>query len=294
MADRINRETENEMPDLETTSEPDAPEVKLLIEAIRVKYGYDFRNYAEASFKRRIGRALSKYGCENIAAILHRTLTDPDFFSTLLNDLTITVTEMFRDPKTYRAIRDQVFPYLRTYPEIKIWFAGCSGGEEVYSLAILLMEEGLYERAILYGTDINPSALKRAKKGILDIGLLKEATQRYFEAGGNSSLHTYYTTSYGAALLDHGLRKNVVFSDHNLVSDGVFGEMQLIFCRNTLIYFKRELHDRAIGLFENSLCPGGFLCLGSKEGLSVSTHRDAFEEFSRSARVYRKKKDQGR
>jgi len=266
-------------------------EIGLLVEAIRSKYGYDFSNYAEASFKRRIERAMQKYRCATIAELLHRTLVEPSFFSSLLNDLTVTVTEMFRDPKVYRTLLDEVFPYLRTYPEIKIWFAGCSGGDEVYSMAILLKEAGLYDRTLLYGTDINPSALKRAKKGIIDIGLLKETTQRYFEAGGTSALHSYYTTaSYGDALLSPALRQNIVFSDHNLVSDGVFGEMQLIFCRNTMIYFKRELHDQAIGLFEKSLCPGGFLCLGAKESLAVSAHRESFEEFSKPARIYRKKK----
>ena len=279
------------MDDSGLTNTPGTIEMALLIEAIRTKYGYDFRNYAEASFKRRIGRALGKYKCENVAELLHKTLVDPGFFSMLLNDLTITVTEMFRDPQVYKTLKEEVFPYLQTYPEIKIWFAGCSGGEEVYSLAILLKEAGLFERAILYGTDINPSALKRAKSGILDIGLLKESTARYFEAGGNSALHSYYTSaSYGSALLDPGLRKHMVFSDHNLVSDGVFGEMHLIFCRNTMIYFKRELHDHAIGLFTKSLCLGGFLCLGLKEGLSVSSHRHEFDEFSRPARIYRKKK----
>jgi chemotaxis protein methyltransferase CheR len=278
------------MDDSGETNTPGAIEMALLIEGIRSKYGYDFRNYSEASFKRRIGRAVGKYGCANVSELLHNTLKDPSFFSALLNDLTITVTEMFRDPQVYRTLKDEVFPYLRTYPEIKIWFAGCSGGEEVYSLAILLKEAGLLERAILYGTDINPSALKRAKSGILDIGLIKESTARYFEAGGNSALHSYYTASYGAALLEPALRKYMVFSDHNLVSDGVFGEMHLIFCRNTMIYFKRELHDHAIGLFTKSLCMGGFLCLGLKEGLSVSSHRGEYDEFSRPGRIYRKKK----
>lgn len=266
-------------------------DMELLIEAIRFRYGYDFRNYAEASFKRRVLGVLTKYRYETVAELWRKVLTDPTLFSKLLSDLTVTVTEMFRDPHVYKTLRDEVVTYLKTYPEIKIWFAGCSGGEEVYSMAILLKEEGLYDRTFLYGTDINPSALKRAKKGILNIATLKETTRRYFEAGGKSTLHSYYTTaSYGGALLDPSLRENVVFSDHNLVSDGIFGEMHLIFCRNTLIYFKRDLHDRAIGLFERSLCPGGFLCLGSKESLSVSAHREAFEEFSKCARIYRKRK----
>lgn len=268
----------------------DALEIKLLIDAIHQKYGYDFHGYAEASFKRRIVRALAKYGCASVAEILNRTLTEPEFFSSLLTDLTVTVTELFRDPHVYKAIREKVIPYLRTFPEIKLWFAGCAGGEEVYSMAILLMEEGLYERSILYGTDINPAALSRAKAGIVEIDSLKEASKRYFDSGGKKSLNAYYSTGYGAALFDGRLKEHVLFSDHNLVSDGAFGEMQLVFCRNAMIYFKRELHDRAIGVIADSLCAGGFLCLGTKESLSASAHRDAFDEFMKPERLYRKKR----
>jgi chemotaxis protein methyltransferase CheR len=270
--------------------EPEEVELRLLVDAILHKYGYDFRGYAQASFKRRVNGAVVKYRCKNIAELLHRVLTEPGFFSLLLADLTVTVSEMFRDPFVYRAIRGQVIPYLKTYPEIKIWFAGCAGGEEVYSMAILLKEEGLYDRSILYGTDINPAALRRAKDGICDAATLKDSAKRYFDAGGRSSLMSYYTVSYGAALIEADLRRNLVFSDHNLVSDGVFGEMQMVFCRNALIYFGRELHDRAIGLFKESLCSGGFLCLGNKESLSLSTHRSAFEEFSKAERIFRKKR----
>jgi chemotaxis protein methyltransferase CheR len=282
----------NDIEDGQLKGDPEIVEIDLLLDAIFHKYGYDFRNYAEASFRRRINRAVSKYSCKSTADLLHKVLTEPDFFSLLLSDLTVTVTEMFRDPLVYKAIRAKVLPYLKTYPEIKIWFAGCAGGEEVYSMAIVLKEEGLYERSILYGTDINPLALKRAKEGILNIDSVKEATKRYFDAGGKSSLHSYYTANYGAALFDSALKKNMVFSDHNLVSDGVFGEMHLIFCRNVLIYFKRDLHDRAIGLFKESLSPGGFLSLGTKESLSICPHREAFEEFLKTERVYRKKREE--
>lgn len=264
-------------------------EIKLLIEAIFQKYGYDFSNYADSSFRRRLSRAMIKHRCKNIADILHRILTSPQFFSMFLNDLTVTVTEMFRDPSVFKSIRENVVPYLRTYPEIKLWFAGCAGGEEVYSMAILLKEEGLYDRSILYGTDINLSALKRAKAGIVEADSLKDATRRYFEAGGKSSLHSYYSTGYGSAVLHGSLKDRLVFSDHNLVSDQAFGEMQLIFCRNALIYFKKDLHDRAIGLLADSLCSGGFLCLGSKESLVFSAYRNSFEEFLKPERVYRKK-----
>lgn len=277
----------------QSVEKPDSQnlELKLLIEAIWQKYGYDFRMYAMASFKRRILRVLVKYGFSSISDLLHKTLTEPDFFALLLNELTVTVTEMFRDPHVYKSLREQVFPYLKTYPEIKIWSAGCAGGEEVYSLAILLKEEGLYDRAIIYGTDINPSALRRAKQGILDADSVKGATKRYFDAGGKVSLHEYYTAKYGAVLLNSNLRERVIFSDHNLVSDAVFGEMQLVVCRNALIYFNRELHERAIGLFKDSLCPGGFLCLGTKERLNLSQHEPAFETFSKSESLYRKRKE---
>lgn len=274
-----------------TSASFEATELKLLADTVLHQYGYDFRGYAEASFRRRIQRAVTKYGCGDITGLLARVAAEPEFFSRLLGDLTVTVTECFRDPPVYRALRDHVFPYLRTYPEFKIWFAGCAGGEEVYSLAILLQEEGLFERAMLYGTDINPVALKRAKEGIVSLEALRDANHRYLEIGGKRTLSTYYSTGYGAALFDASLRTRMVFSDHNLVSDGVFSEMQLILCRNTLIYFKRDLNDRAIGLFRESLCPGGFLCLGTKESLLLSSQRDAFEEFARAERIYRRRRE---
>ncbi len=264
-------------------------EMKLLIDAVYQKYGYDFRNYAHASFKRRLVKARIKHDCKNIAEILYRTLTEPDFFSVLINDLTVTVTELFRDPSVYRAVREEIVPHLKTYPEIKVWCAGCAAGEEVFSLAILLEEEGLYNHSILYGTDINPLALECARDGIVSLAKIKDGTKNYFEAGGKQSLTSYYTAEYDAALLRSELRENLVFSDHNLATDGVFGEMQLIFCRNTLIYFNRDLQDRAIGLFRESLCPGGFLCLGAKESLSLSKYRRDFEEIGPSKKIYRKK-----
>jgi chemotaxis protein methyltransferase CheR len=270
-------------------SQGDSLEIKFIVDAILNKYGYDFRGYTEASLKRRIQQVVTKHDCDGTAEFLDRILTESDFFARVLSDLTITVSELFRDPDAFKVMRDQVFPYLQTYPEIKIWFAGCAGGEEVYSLAILLREAGLYNRCILYGTDINPSALKRAKDGIVDLNYLKKADERYLEAGGNKSLHHYYSAGYGSVLFDGRLKERMVFSDHNLVSDGVFGEMQLIFCRNTLIYFGRELQDRAIGLFRQSLCSEGFLCLGSKESLLLSKYRADFDEFAKTKQIYRKK-----
>lgn len=264
-------------------------EIKLLNEAIYHKYGYDFRNYAKASYKRRILNARIKLGCESVPDMLNKTLQEPEFFSKLLACLTVTVTEMFRDPAVYKAIRSQVVPHLRTYPEIKIWCAGCAGGEEVYSLAIMLKEEGLYDRTLIYGTDINPQAIKRAKAGILAADSIKEATRNYFESGGTSSLNEYYRANYGAAMLDSSLRDNILFSDHNLVSDGSFGEMQVVICRNVMIYFDRQLQERALDLFTQSVCPSGFLILGNRETLGFASCRDSYTEIARNERIYRKK-----
>ena len=263
--------------------------IKLLVESIKHMYGYDFTNYAEASFKRRLNRAVDKYKCKDVPDVLHRTLTDPEFFSHLLGDLTVTVTELFRDPWFYKAVREKVVPYLKTYPEIKMWFAGCASGDEVYSMAILLKEEDLLDRCILYGTDVNPLALKRAKEGVISTEQVKDASKRYVESGGRRAFHDYYTANYGSAILNRSLRERMVFSDHNLATDGVFGEMQVVFCRNCLIYFKRALNDRAIKLFADSLCGSGFLCLGTKESLTFSAHRDQFDEFLRNERIYRRK-----
>jgi chemotaxis protein methyltransferase CheR len=270
------------------TAEEDL-EMKLLSEAIFRKYGYDFKNYAQASFKRRLMRACFKLNCGSLPELLHKVLTEPDFFARLLNELTVTVTELFRDPHFYFALRNEVVPYLRSYPEIKIWCAGCAAGEEVFSLAILFLEEGLYERSIFYGTDINPLVLKRAREGILPLDAIKDGTKNYFAAGGKRSLHNYYRAKYEAAIIDQNLRRQIVFSDHNLVTDRSFGEMQLIFCRNVLIYFNRELQSRVLKLFTQSLSNRGFLCLGMKENLNFSSVRDHFDEFCKAERIYRRK-----
>lgn len=263
-------------------------EINLLIEGIYQKYGYDFREYSMSSFKRRLLKACLKYNCNGFAALLHKILTEPEFFSVLLNDLTVTVTELFRDPDVYKLIRSDVIPYLRTYPEIKVWSAGCSGGEEAFSIAVMLKEEGLLNRTTIYATDINPAALLKAREGIVSLDSIRDGTFNYFKAGGKFTLNNYYMAKYSAALIDYSLRKNIVFSDHNLVTDGPFGEMQLIFCRNTMIYFNRSLQERALKVLKDGLCPGGFLCLGTKESLSTSSHRDNFEPFSKEKRIYRK------
>jgi len=264
-------------------------ELGLLLEAVYLKYGYDFRRYSKAHLKRRIGRRLTLAGLGNIAEMLHRILTDQSFFETLLLDLSINVTEMFRDPPFYLAVRREVIPLLKTYPFVKIWHAGCATGEEVYSLAILLKEEGLYERAQIYATDFNETVLQRAKEGVYPIAAVKEYTANYQKAGGAGSFTDYYTAGYDSVILAAELRKKIVFADHNLATDGVFGEMHLIFCRNVLIYFEKNLQNRVIDLFYESLCPGGFLCLGSKESLRFTGHDAHFEPFRQNEKIFRKK-----
>ncbi len=264
-------------------------EIKLFIEAIYQKYGYDFRNYAKASLKRRIKQRWHRSGLKNISDMLHKLLYDTSFFETLLLDFSINVTEMFRDPSFYLAVRETVLPILKKYPFIKIWHAGCASGEEVYSMAILLKEAGLYDRTQIYATDFNEVVLKKAKMGVFPLAYIKEYTANYQKAGGTNSFADYYTAKYEAVVMDQSLKGNIVFADHNLVTDWEFGEMNLIFCRNVLIYFNRKLQNRVFKLFLDSLCEGGFLCLGAKESLRFSEHSDNFEDVVKSQRIYRKK-----
>ncbi|MDF3022739.1 MAG: cheR2 4 [Alphaproteobacteria bacterium] len=263
-------------------------EIRLLLEAIFRKYHYDFRNYAIASIKRRLVQARDHFRCATFSQLQDKALHDPAILRELLGFLTVQVSEMFRDPSYFKAIREKVVPHLRTYPSLKIWVAGCSSGEEVYSLAILLREEGLEEKAMIYATDINPEALRKAEAGIFSTDRIQQFTQNHRLSGGKSSLSDYYTADYGGAQFDKTLRSRVLFSDHSLVTDAVFGEMHLISCRNVLIYFDRDLQDRAIGLFRDSLGRKGFLGLGSKESLRFSKHSDAFADFSRDERLYQK------
>lgn len=263
-------------------------EIKLLIEAIYLRYSYDFRNYSGASIKRRILHALRQFECPSISALQERVLYDPGVFTELLQYLTIPVSEMFRDPEHFLAIRRDVVPLLKTYPSLKLWIAGCSTGEEVYSLAILLREEGLLERTLIYATDINPVSLERAKQGIYSLEAIRAYTENYHRAGGKRSFSDYYTAAYDHAILDSKLRENVTFADHSLATDSVFSETHMITCRNVLIYFDKILQDRAFGLFHESLCHRGFLMLGAKESLDFSGYADRFETLSRQERIYRK------
>jgi len=264
-------------------------ELRLLVEAIYLKYNHDFRDYSGASLRRRVLYALTQFDCATVSALQEKVLHDPGAFHRLLQYLTVPVSEMFRDPAYFLALRQQVVPVLRTYPSIKVWIAGCSTGEEVYSMAILLREEGLLERTILYATDINPHSLDSARQGIFPLHRMQSYTANYRQAGGQRNLSDYYTAAYDGALFDRSLREHITFADHSLATDSVFSETHFISCRNVLIYFNRRLQDRAFGLFSESLCRRGFLGLGSKETLEFSAHADAFEPLVRQERIYRKR-----
>jgi len=263
-------------------------EVRLLIDAIYQRFQYDFRQYSPASVRRRLTQATRALGCKTISALQDRVLHDPSAFPTLLQYLTVQVSDLFRDPGYFRALRERMVPILRTYPSLKIWIAGCSNGEEVYSFAILLREEGLLDKTTLYATDINPEALRAAEAGIYPLDRLKAFTANHQASGAPCSLSTYYTAKYGSAAFDRTLRKNVVFADHSLATDAAFAEVQIVSCRNVLIYFERALQDRAVALFRDALCARGFLGLGAKETLRFSKHEAAFDVFVPEERWYRR------
>jgi chemotaxis protein methyltransferase CheR len=264
-------------------------ELRLLIDAVYLKYHYDFRAYAGASLKRRLSAAMIRFGCRTLSQLQDKVLHEPDTFPALLDFLTVQVSDMFRDPAYFRSLREHVVPLLRTYPSLKVWVAGCSTGEEVYSLAILLREENLLSRTLIYATDINGHALLKAEAGVYELERIAGFTDNHRRSGARSSLSDYYTANYGHAVFDKSLRKHIVFSDHSLATDSVFAEVQLVSCRNVLIYFNRELQDRAFGLFRETLCHKGFLGIGAKESLRFSTHADAFDELVREDRIYRKR-----
>lgn len=265
-------------------------ELDLLLEGIFRKYGFDFRDYSSVHIKRRLDHRLATAGMQNFTQILHRIIYDEDFFKQILLDLSINVTEMYRDPGFYLELRERVIPYLSTYPFVKIWHAGCSAGQEVYSNAILLEEENLLDRTQIYATDFNEKILLKAKEGIYPIEEIKKYTENYQKAGGKESFSEYYTAHYDSVLIKQSLKDNILFSFHNLVTDGVFGEMNMIFCRNVLIYFNKELQNKVLKLFHDSLIPGGFLCLGSKESLKFSDVSDDFDIICHREKIYRKKR----
>jgi chemotaxis protein methyltransferase CheR len=264
-------------------------ELRLLLDALYLRYHYDFRGYAIASLKRRLSSALARFGCTTWSQLQDRLLHDPSILADLLDMMTVQVTELFRDPAYFRALREQVVPLLRTYPSLKVWVAGCSTGEEAYSLAILLRVEGLLERTLIYATDINSAALRQAEAGVYSQDGLPAFAANYRLAGMPGELSEHYTAAYGRAVFDRGLRECIVFSDHSLATDSVFAEVQLVSCRNVLIYFDHVLQDRAVGLFHESLGRRGFLGIGSKESLRFGAHAAKFDELMLAERIYRKR-----
>lgn len=264
-------------------------EINQLLEAILFRYGYDFRNYARASLERRVLHRVQLSGLESVSDMIPRIMHDPDFFELFLKDMSITVTEMFRDPHVFKEIRNNVCDQLRTYPRINVWLAGCATGEEVYSMAILLREEELLEKTRIYATDFNNHSLAIAQKGIYPLEKMKLFTKNYLAAGGKASFADYYSAKYDSAKIDDSLKKNITFANHNLMKDQVFAETHLLLCRNVLIYFDRELQNRVLEIFKKSLIHRGYLVLGDKETLDFTSVSDAFEAFSKRERIYRKK-----
>lgn len=263
-------------------------EIDLLLTAIERRYGYNFHNYARASVKRRIKHCMDGSNLSSITDMLSRVVHDELFFDSFLADMSITVTDMFRDPSFYLTMRERVIPLLQTYPFIRIWHAGCATGEEVYSMAIVLKEAGIYDRCQIYATDYNKRSLATAQEGIYNAGSIKDFTSKYHEAGGKESFSDYYTAHYESAKMNAKLKENITFAHHNMVSDGVFGEMNLIICRNVMIYFNKTLQNQVLKLFLDSLCHGGLLCLGNKETIEYSDLADQFAIVSKTDRIYKK------
>lgn len=264
-------------------------ETDLLLEAIYKHFGYDFREYNKAHVMRRIIHRTGMLSLKSISELQHKVLHEKGFIDIILKDLSINVTEMFRDPNFYLAMRNEVFPLLKTYPYLKIWHAGCASGEEVYSFAIMLKEEGLLDRTQIYATDFNPLVLDIAQKGIYSVGKIKEYTQNYQAAGGKQSFSDYYIARYDSVIMDQSLKKNIVFAEHNLVTDSVFAEVHMIICRNVLIYFNKQLQNRVVKLFTNSLVTGGFLGLGSKENLMFTDEFEQYAVIDAREKIYKRK-----
>jgi chemotaxis protein methyltransferase CheR len=266
----------------------DEIELALLLEGVYRRYGFDFREYAPASLRRRVWRRVHAEGLTTISALQDKLLHDPACMERLLLDLSINVTAMFRDPSFYVRFREKVVPLLRTYPFTRIWVAGCSTGEEVYSLAILLLEEGIYDRTRIYATDINESVLDRARAGVFPLDKMREYTQNYIKAGGQRAFSEYYLAKYDGAQFQRSLVENVVFAQHNLVSDRSFNEFNVIVCRNVMIYFDRALQDKVHRLFHESLVTFGVLALGAKESIKFSPFESGYEELDATERLYKK------
>lgn len=263
-------------------------ETELFLEALVMAYGYDFKNYAKASLKRRMKHRMAEENIDSISEMTRLLLHDNDFINRFLVDMSITVTEMFRDPKFYQSFRENVVPKLKTYPFLKIWHAGCATGQEVYSMAILLAEEGLLDKTQIYATDFNRNSLSIAKEGIYPLDDMKSYTANYMKAGGTASFSDYIHSKYNSVKMDKSVMKNITFAHHNLVADGVFGEMNVVVCRNVLIYFDRDLQNIALEKFCESLCHRGFLCLGTKETIDYSSVKDKFNDISHREKIYQR------
>jgi chemotaxis protein methyltransferase CheR len=264
-------------------------ELGSLLDTIFLRYGYDFREYARGTLRRRVRRAVSDEGLTTLAELEERLAHDPLSFQRFLGTVTVGATDFFREPLCFLAFRREVVPFLRTCPHLKVWVAGCATGEEAYSLAILLREEGLEDRVLIHATDMNPAALETARAAVYSADRIRECTERYREAGGAAQLMSYFSIENRQAVIEASLRRRIHFTEHNLVADQVFGEMNVIFCRNVLIYFERPPQDRAVALFGRSLTEGGFLCLGAKESLRLSEHARAFDEVVPGSKIFRKR-----
>ena len=264
-------------------------EIDLLLQAVHHRYLYEFRHYARASLRRRVLSALSHFDLESVSMLQDRILRDPAAFTELIGYLTVPVSDMFRDPVYFKVLRQDIAPLLATYASLKVWVAGCSTGEEAYSIAIVLDELDLLSRTVIYATDINPASLQTAAAGVYDISRVSGFSRNYQEAEGSRSLSDYYTAAYDSVVFDRRLRSAITFADHSLATDQVFSEIQLISCRNVLIYFDKTLQDRALGLFRDALVPRGFLGLGTRETVQFSAHADAFEMIHREARFFRRR-----
>jgi chemotaxis protein methyltransferase CheR len=267
-------------------------ELTLLLEAVYAKYRHDFRGYARPTLRRRARLAMERLGCGTLSELQGRMLRDPAVFAELFALLTVQVSAMFRDPTFFRALREHVVPFLATYSSFKVWVAGCGEGEELYSLAILLREEGLLDRALFYATDIHPGALATAERGVYPIERFAAWSASYLAAGGRGSLSDHYVVGEHHAALDRTLRRNVLFADHSLATDGVFAEVHLVTCRNVLIYFDRPLQARALSLFAEALVPGGFLGLGPRETLRFAREAEALVAHWGPERIYRRKRSE--
>jgi chemotaxis protein methyltransferase CheR len=264
-------------------------EIEIVLADLLDRHGYDFSEYAPASLKRRVNRLFGMHHFTSFAEFRYRLYNDPAFVSHFIEEITVNVTEMFRDPQFFKALKTEVFPILATYPLIRIWHAGCSTGEEVYSLAIMLKEANLLHKSLLYATDLSAEVLERAAQGIFPIAAMKEYSENYIEAGGEHEFSSYYVAKYDRVIFSEALSSKMVFSTHNLVSDGSFNEFQLILCRNVMIYFNRQLQDKVLRLFDQSLHPLGFLALGSKETIRFSSIEQRYKPFYNREKIWRKK-----